>query len=113
MKNHALGARQALLDAFAELALTRRYQEFGTGLIAVRANVGRSTFYYHFKAKDDLSVQNLMPMISALARLPSRTRPPLNCVTGLRTSGKIGRTRVEYSMDRPERSFQALSPPNW
>lgn len=76
MKSQRQNARPALLDAFAELALSRRYQDFGVGLIAQRANVARSTFYYHFKAKDDLLLQNLRPMISALARLPAASEPP-------------------------------------
>ena len=62
-------ARRALLDAFAALALSRRYHEFGAGLIAQQANVARSTFYYHFKSKDELLVQNLAPMFAALSRL--------------------------------------------
>lgn len=69
MKSERPNARRALLDAFAELALSRRYQEFGVGLIVRKANVARSTFYYHFKVKDELLIQNLMPMLSALARL--------------------------------------------
>jgi AcrR family transcriptional regulator len=68
-------ARSALLDAFADLAQSRRYQEFGVGLIARQANVARSTFYYHFKGKDDLLLENLAPLISALARLPAAAEP--------------------------------------
>ena len=45
VKDQRQGARRALLDAFAELALSRRYQEIGVGLIAGRAAVARSTFY--------------------------------------------------------------------
>ena len=80
MKDQRQGARRALLDAFAELALSRRYQEIGVGLIAGRAAVARSTFYYHFRTKDELLLQNLKPMLSALARLAtaataSRPRP--------------------------------------
>ena len=65
--NHSQTARRALLDAFAELALSRRYHEFGVGLIARQAKVARSTFYYHFRSKDELLLQNLAPMFAALA----------------------------------------------
>jgi AcrR family transcriptional regulator len=68
-------ARRALLDAFAELALSRRYHEFGVGLIARQANVARSTFYYHFRSKDELLLQNLAPMFAALAGLAVAERP--------------------------------------
>ena len=68
-------ARRALLDAFAELALGRRYHEFGVGQIARQAKVARSTFYYHFRSKDDLLVQNLAPMFAALSRLAVADAP--------------------------------------
>jgi AcrR family transcriptional regulator len=68
-------ARRALLDAFAELALSRRYHEFGVGLIARQANVARSTFYYHFRSKDELLLQNLAPMFAALSRLAVADAP--------------------------------------
>ncbi|HEX3919770.1 MAG TPA: TetR family transcriptional regulator [Caulobacteraceae bacterium] len=76
MNGKAPGARRALLDAFAELALSRRYQEISVGLLTRQANVARSTFYYHFKVKDDLLVQNLAPMISVLASLPAAHEVP-------------------------------------
>lgn len=64
------GARQALLGAFARLALSRRYRDFGVEAIVRSAKVGRSTFYYHFSGKDDLLLQNLQPFIAALAHMP-------------------------------------------
>lgn len=64
------GARRALLDAFSELARSRRYADFGVGLIARNARVAKSTFYYHFRQKDDLLVENLRPLIAAAAELP-------------------------------------------
>jgi AcrR family transcriptional regulator len=69
-------ARQDLLGAFADLALSRNYLDFGVGLIVRRAKVARSTFYYHFRAKDDLLVENLAPFLSLLARLPLELEPP-------------------------------------
>ncbi len=68
-------ARQALLAAFAELVLSRRYRDFGVEAIIKVANVARSTFYYHFLGKDDLLLQNLQPLIAALARMPLATEP--------------------------------------
>lgn len=80
VKDQRQGARRALLDAFAELALSRRYQEIGVGLIAGRAAVARSTFYYHFRTKDELLLQNLQPMLSALARLATAAEPTQDVV---------------------------------
>lgn len=75
MKSEVQTARRALLEAFSRLALRRRYQDFGVGIIAAEAGVARSTFYYHFRAKDDLLLQNLKPMMAALACLPASTGP--------------------------------------
>ena len=68
-------ARQALLGAFAKLALSRRYRDFGVEAIIRSANVARSTFYYHFSGKDDLLLQNLQPFIAALADMPFTAQP--------------------------------------
>jgi len=68
-------ARQALLNAFSELTLSRRYADFGVDQIIRRARVARSTFYYHFGQKDELLVQNLRPMILAAAQLPLSPGP--------------------------------------
>jgi AcrR family transcriptional regulator len=73
--NQQQTARGALLNAFAELALSRRYHEFGAGVIARQAKVARSTFYYHFKSKDELLVQNLAPMFAVLSRLAVAEEP--------------------------------------
>jgi AcrR family transcriptional regulator len=63
-------ARSALLSSFAELTLSRRYNEFGVGTIVRAAKVARSTFYYHFRGKDDLLLENLRPLVEAFASAP-------------------------------------------
>jgi len=68
-------ARQALLGAFAKLALSRRYRDFGVEAIIRSANVARSTFYYHFSGKDDLLLQNLQPFIATLADMAFAVGP--------------------------------------
>ncbi len=68
-------ARQALLGAFAELVLHRRYRDFGIEAVIRSANVARSTFYYHFSGKDELLLQNLQPFIAALADMPFTAEP--------------------------------------
>jgi AcrR family transcriptional regulator len=46
--------RQALMSAFVSEILSRGYDEVSVEDIVKRANVGRSTFYTHYKSKDDL-----------------------------------------------------------
>ncbi len=46
--------QQALTDALIALLAVKRYDEISINEIIDRANVGRSTFYAHYQAKDDL-----------------------------------------------------------
>jgi AcrR family transcriptional regulator len=59
--------RTAFLEAFNELALKRRYADIRVADIIRRADVGRSTFYEHFRNKDDLLRQSLSHVLSNLA----------------------------------------------
>jgi AcrR family transcriptional regulator len=46
--------QQALIDALIALLAVKHYDEISINDIIERANVGRSTFYAHYQAKDDL-----------------------------------------------------------
>ena len=46
--------RAALREAFVSLALSRRWSQLTVADIVERANAGRSTFYEHYRGKDDL-----------------------------------------------------------
>lgn len=59
--------RQALLGAFNELVLGRRYADIRVADIIGRADVGRSTFYEHFRDKDDIFRQSVTPVLAVLA----------------------------------------------
>jgi AcrR family transcriptional regulator len=59
--------RAALLGAFNELVLERRYADIRVGDIIRRADVGRSTFYEHFHDKDDVLRASLSGILSILA----------------------------------------------
>ena len=50
----SLRTQQALLDALIALLADKSYNEISINDIIDRANVGRSTFYAHYQAKDDL-----------------------------------------------------------
>jgi AcrR family transcriptional regulator len=58
---------RAINTAFLGLLAERRYEEIGVGDIAARADVGRSTFYEHFRGKDDLLCHSIAPVFAALA----------------------------------------------
>ena len=59
--------RRALFDAFFDIVLSRPYDEITVDEIIARAGVGRSTFYEHFKGKDDILSESLRPPFSILA----------------------------------------------
>jgi AcrR family transcriptional regulator len=59
--------RRAILGAFVELVLERRYDAIRVGDIIEKADVGRSTFYEHFKSKDDLLRQSMEGLLGIIA----------------------------------------------
>lgn len=67
--------RRALLTAFIELVLERNYAAIGIGDIVERADVGRSTFYSHFRSKDAVLVGSMQWMFEILADCCLETEP--------------------------------------
>jgi AcrR family transcriptional regulator len=69
----AARTRSALLDAFAHLVHERlNIDEVSIGDIVERANVGRSTFYEHFKNKEDILATSFQSMFVLLSGLTHR-----------------------------------------
>lgn len=62
--------RQALFNAFFSLVLTQRYQNIRIDTILARAGTARSTFYEHFRNKDELLAASLQGPFSVLAAAP-------------------------------------------
>ena len=60
-------SRQALLDAFIGLVLTRAYDDITVQDVARRAGVGRSTLYEHFPGKTALYAASLANPFGTLA----------------------------------------------
>lgn len=52
--NRTLKAREALRNALSELVLEKPYEEITVQDVTQRADVSRSSFYVHFRDKDDL-----------------------------------------------------------
>jgi len=59
--------RHALMRAFRDLILQRRYDDFGVPDVAARAQVSRSTLYQHFAGKDGLLAASIAVPFSGLA----------------------------------------------
>jgi len=61
--------RAALKTAFVEITLSRGYTEATVEAIAARANIGRSTFYMHYKNREDLLLESLQRPSTLLAAI--------------------------------------------
>ncbi|ATY32859.1 TetR/AcrR family transcriptional regulator [Sphingomonas psychrotolerans] len=59
--------RAAILGAFTALALSRRYDVIRTADLIAAAGVGRSTFYEHFRSKEEVLVSAVEPILHTLA----------------------------------------------
>lgn len=59
--------RSWIVTAFNRLVLGRRYETLSVGEVSRRAGVGRSTFYEHFRDKDDVLRQAIGPILAPLA----------------------------------------------
>jgi AcrR family transcriptional regulator len=59
--------RRALLAAFNQLIFDVGYDAMRVGDILERADIGRSTFYQHYRSKDDLLRQSVTPLFAVLA----------------------------------------------
>ncbi|MFS2006647.1 TetR/AcrR family transcriptional regulator [Duganella sp. CT11-25] len=64
-----LKTRSALHAAFVTLLLEQGYEALTIGRVADLANVGRSTFYEHYRTKHDLLVASIRKPFSVLADL--------------------------------------------
>ena len=59
--------RAWIVQAFNELMFKRRYAELSTDTIIKRAGIGRSTFYEHFRNKDELLRHSSSWLLTVLA----------------------------------------------
>jgi AcrR family transcriptional regulator len=72
--------RAALLQAFNALVTQRRYGAIRIADIVETANVGRSTFYEHFRTRDDILLVAMAPLFGRLSEAvaPPEGAQPLN-----------------------------------
>lgn len=59
--------RDAILHAFVQLVFSRRYDAIRVVDLIAAAGVGRSTFYEHFRGKDDVLIAATEPILRTLA----------------------------------------------
>lgn len=69
-----LRTREALRDALSELIQEKGYDEITIEEITERANIGRATFYLHYKDKEDLLMEEFHRRIMQNAERLSKTQ---------------------------------------
>jgi AcrR family transcriptional regulator len=69
-------SRSALMSAFIAIVLSDGYDAITVGRVAERANVGRSTFYMHYKGKEDILRQSLKHPCSGLVAIVGSDTAP-------------------------------------
>ena len=71
--------RRSLEDALMSLVLQKNYEKISVQDIAGQANVGRATFYLHYRDKDDLLLKSLKTMfddlVAHIGPVPKRATP--------------------------------------
>ena len=76
--------RHLLSAAFVELMREKGYSAITVNDLIERANIGRSTFYSHYRDKDDLFVHELDRVIEVLSdRIPEQEEMPFFPSLGL------------------------------
>lgn len=77
--------RETLHRALIELMMERAYDRISVSDVIARANIGRSTFYAHYRDKDDLLVVSCGEHLrQEIARSPDRGRwAPVRVMIGL------------------------------
>ena len=60
--------REAILAAFRQLALERRYDGIRVTDLIAGAGIGRATFYEHFRGKDDVLLAAMERLLQPMAR---------------------------------------------
>jgi AcrR family transcriptional regulator len=81
--------REAIFGAFLRLVFDRRYDGIRTADLVREAGIGRSTFYEHFRDKDEVLIAAIEPILLPLA----------NAASG-RASAAMVRTMLEHVWDR-------------
>jgi AcrR family transcriptional regulator len=62
-----LRTRTAVQDAFIRLMFGGRYDRISTAAVIAEAGIGKSTFYEHYRSKDDVLVAVIDPLFIPLA----------------------------------------------
>jgi AcrR family transcriptional regulator len=99
LDRRAQKTRNALRAAFTDLLLEQGYETMKVGDLAARANVGRSTFYEHYRTKRELLAASLIGPFTELASIvgiPPARRDLLPLLEHFRQNRRLGRVLLAW-----------------
>jgi AcrR family transcriptional regulator len=85
--------QRALVQALVSLVLEKRYDAITVGDLLERADVARSTFYAHYRGKDDLLLVSFQAMLAMLDRHMDHAEPTVRCAPVRELFEHVGRHR--------------------
>ncbi len=90
--------RQMLSDALFALIVEKGYENISVQDITERANVGRATFYLHYRDKEDLLAASLKGLVSELTQYvePGTESPETYKTLSVRVFGHIAQHSALY-----------------
>jgi AcrR family transcriptional regulator len=100
--------RSAIIGAFNELVLSMRYDEISVAEIITRAGVGRSTFYEHFRNKDETLKVSVTHVLTDLA---DAAMPPADSAMKERNIRRIT-AMLDHLRDNQQRARALLNGPS-
>lgn len=91
--------RAALQSAFRHLLLGQGYDALTVGAVTALANVGRSTFYEHYRTKDDLlraSIQGPFIILAGLVDTPACVNALVDLLQHFRGNQQVARVLLGW-----------------
>jgi AcrR family transcriptional regulator len=93
--------RKALREALFDLIREKGYDHITIEEITERANLGRTTFYLHYKDKEDLLLEDFIDLIDEMVSKALAGRPLQRLKTRMADHSKHADTPVSLSLFRP------------
>jgi AcrR family transcriptional regulator len=72
--------RHALQQAFSGLLLEKGWDSVDVAALVARAGIARSTFYVHYRSREDLLLQSVTPFFAAIAAVLHGSSPDLAAI---------------------------------
>lgn len=93
--------RKALRKALIDLIREKSYDQITVEEITERANLGRTTFYLHYKDKEDLLLEDFIDLIDEMVSKAVADRPLQNMKARISQPPTIPKSPIDPNLFRP------------